>query len=129
MELALERFSEIKEDMKRMSADSPHELMRAMEVHVIHDCAMMAAKASLFREESRWGLYHHRVDYPKRDDANWFVHCHLKKADNGDMVSYKKPVEPYIVPLDEDDKDAYQRMRIAKQPAEKSEEQAAVVTE
>lgn len=115
MELALERFAEIKEDMKRMSADSPHELMRAMEVHVIHDCAMMAAKASLFREESRWGLYHYRVDHPKRDDANWFAHCHLKRADNGDMVSFKKPVEPYIVPLDEDEKDAYQRMRIVKQ--------------
>ena len=133
MELALERFAEIKEDMKRMSADSPHELMRAMEVHVIYDCAMMAAKASLFRKESRWGLYHNRVDYPKRDDANWFVHCHLKKDDNGDMVSFKKPVEPYIVPLDEDEKDAYQRMRIVKQTPgkheEQSVEQAAVTTD
>jgi len=117
IELALERFAEIKEDMKRLSAQNQHELMRAMEVQVIHDCALMAAKASLFRTESRWGLYHYRVDYPQRDDANWFVHCHLKKGDNGDIVSFKKPVEPYIVPLDEDEKDAYQRMRIVKQPA------------
>ncbi|CAN5198712.1 fumarate reductase/succinate dehydrogenase flavoprotein subunit [soil metagenome] len=125
IELALERFAEIKEDMKRMSAENPHELMRAMEVHVIHDCALMAAKASLFREESRWGLYHYRVDFPKRDDATWFTHCHLKKAANGDMVSFKKPVEPYIVPLDDDEKNAYQKLRVVKQPLE----QAAPATE
>ena len=55
--------------------------MRAMEVQSILDCAEMAARASLFRTESRWGLYHLRADYPERDDADWFCHTLLSKDD------------------------------------------------
>ena len=117
MELALERFAEIGEDIKHMSAANPHELMRAMEVVHIFDCAKMAAHASLFRTESRWGLYHFRVDYPARNDDEWFVHCHLRKTADGAMESFKRPVEPYILPLDDDEKTAYARLRIVKDAA------------
>lgn len=117
MELGLERFAEIGEDLKRLAANGPHELMRAMEVGHIHDCARMAAHASLFRTESRWGLYHHRVDYPERNDGEWFVHCHLRKSARGEMESIKRPVEPYILPLDDDEKTAYQRLRVVREPA------------
>ena len=41
---------------------------RAGSRHSILDCAEMAARASLFRTESRWGLYHYRTDFPERDD-------------------------------------------------------------
>ena len=78
----------------------------------------MAARASLYREESRWGLYHHRVDHPQRNDEDWFCHCHLKKNEKGLMTSFKKPVEPYLVALDNDERDAYNRLRVAPgQPA------------
>ncbi len=117
MELGLERFAEIGDDIKNLSAANPHELMRAMEVQHIHDCANMAAHASLFRKESRWGLYHYRVDYPERNDEEWFTHCHLRKSAEGQMESIKRPVEPYILPLDEDEKTAYQRLRIVKDAA------------
>ncbi len=112
MSLALERFAEIADDINHMSAENPHELMRAMEVQVIHDCARMAAHASLFREESRWGLYHNRVDFQARNDAEWFTHCHLRKDGEDGMQSFKKPVEPYLFPLDENEKTAYQRLRV-----------------
>ena len=115
MLLALERFEEISNDIQNISAENPHELMRAMEVQVIHDCARMAAHASLFREESRWGLYHNRVDFPKRNDAEWFTHCHLKKDGEDGMRSFKKPVEPYLFPLDDEEKTAYQRLRVVAQ--------------
>lgn len=117
MQLGLERLGELGEDLTHIAAADPHELMRAMEVHHIYDCARMAAHASLFREESRWGLYHHRVDFPERNDAEWFVHCHLKQGTDGAMESLRRPVEPYILPLDEDEKSAYQRLRIVKQAA------------
>lgn len=113
-ELGLRRFEEIREDLGAMSASNPHELMRAMEAHSILDCAEMAAKASLFREESRWGLYHQRVDFPERDDTDWFCHTLLSRDAAGRITLRKKPVEPYIVPLDEDEKTAYQRLRVAK---------------
>ncbi len=51
-----------------MGACDPHELMRCLEVHFIRDCAEMAASASLYRQETRWGLYHYRLDYPEKND-------------------------------------------------------------
>ena len=54
-----------------------------MECDFIRDCAEMAARASLYRTESRWGLYHYRLDYPEMDDDNWFVHVNLKKDADG----------------------------------------------
>jgi succinate dehydrogenase/fumarate reductase flavoprotein subunit len=117
MLLGLERFSEIGEDLPQLVASNPHELMRALEVGHIYDCARMAAHASLFRTESRWGLYHYRADYPERNDAEWFTHCHLRRSDSGAMESIKRPVEPYILPLDEEEKTAYQRLRIVKEAA------------
>jgi succinate dehydrogenase/fumarate reductase flavoprotein subunit len=115
MQLAQERFLEVGEDMNRLVAANPHELMRALEVGHIYDCARMAAHASLFRTESRWGLYHYRADYPERNDAEWFTHCHLRKTADGGMESIKRPVEPYILPLDDEEKTAYQRLRIVKE--------------
>ena len=117
MELGLERFDEIREDLNRMSAANPHELMRAMEVHAIRDCAEMAARASLYRTESRWGLYHYRVDYPEKDDENWFCHAQLKRGAGGAMECLRRPVEPYVIQLDEEEKTAYQRLRVAKEAA------------
>jgi succinate dehydrogenase/fumarate reductase flavoprotein subunit len=113
-QIGLRRFAEIREDMQRMSAANPHELMRAMEAHSILDCAEMAAQASLFRTESRWGLYHARVDHPERDDANWFCHSLLSRDANGEIALRKKAIEPYIVPVDDEERTAYQRLRVAK---------------
>ncbi|HXW48268.1 MAG TPA: fumarate reductase/succinate dehydrogenase flavoprotein subunit, partial [Xanthobacteraceae bacterium] len=72
----------------------------------------MAAAASLFRTESRWGLYHNRVEFPGRDDANWFCHSILTKGADGKPVLAKKPVAPYLVPIGDDERDAYCRQRI-----------------
>lgn len=112
MEIGLERFEAIREDLDQIHARDPHELMRALEVHAIRDCAEMAARASLYRTESRWGLYHARVDYPERNDADWLVHAQLKKDEYGRMTSFKRAIEPYIVPIDEAERTAYQKLRI-----------------
>lgn len=114
MEIGLSRFESIRTDLDRLSAAGPHELMRAMEVHFIRDCAEMAARASLFRTESRWGLYHNRVDYPEQNDQDWFVHVQVKKVD-GQMTCFKRAIEPYIVSLDQAEKDAYSHLRIKKE--------------
>jgi succinate dehydrogenase/fumarate reductase flavoprotein subunit len=117
MEIGLDRFAEIRADLDSMSATNPHELMRAMEVHFILDCAEMAAHASLYRTESRWGLYHYRVEHPEKNDADWFCHAQLKKNEAGEMTCFKRPIEPYIVELDDEEKDAYNRLRVVKQAA------------
>ena len=84
-----------------MGARNPHELMRAVEVSFIRDCAEMAARSSLTRTESRWGLYHDRADLPGRDDNQWGYHLNLRKDADGEMVFLKRPVAPYFVPVPE----------------------------
>ena len=69
------------------------------------------------REESRWGLYHYRQDFPELDDENWFVHVNLKRGSDGTMHVFKRPVEPYVVPLDETELKNYRRIRIPAEPA------------
>jgi succinate dehydrogenase/fumarate reductase flavoprotein subunit len=113
MEIGLQRFDEIREDLQHMGATDPHELMRAMEAHTIRDCAELAARASLFRTESRWGLYHLRVDHPEKNDADWFCHVNVTSDANGNAVFRKRAVEPYVVELNEEEKSAYQRLRVA----------------
>lgn len=118
MEIGLARFAAIVDDIDVIKAQNAHELMRAAEVRAIRDCAEMAARASLFRTESRWGLYHHRVDFPQRDDHDWFCHTELYKNERGEMACRKRPVEPYVVPLADSERDAYTKLRIETKPAE-----------
>jgi succinate dehydrogenase/fumarate reductase flavoprotein subunit len=120
MEIGLQRFAEIRDDLQHLVARDPHELMRALEVQSILDCAEMAATASLYRTESRWGLYHYRVDHPETDDENWFCHTQLYKDAGGAMACKKRPVAPYVVPLDETERGAYNKLRI-KTPATAAE--------
>ena len=112
MELAQRRFSEIREDLDHLCARDPHELLRALEMQTILDCADMAAAASLYRTESRWGFYHLRVDYPQTDNEDWFCHTMLYKDANGAMAHRKKAVDPYIVPVADEEMSAYHQLRI-----------------
>lgn len=112
LQTGLNYFIRAQEELEQLGASDPHELMRALECHFIRDCAEMAAGASLFRTESRWGLYHYRQDYPELDDANWFAHSILRRGSDGSMEFLKRPVEPYVVPLDTDELRTYHRLRI-----------------
>jgi len=122
MELAQQRFAEVRDDMlSSMVVRNSHELMRALEAASILDCADMAAAASLFRTESRWGLYHNRVEYQK-DDENWFCHTLMTKGEDGNPSSRKQDVKPYVVDISDEEKDAYNKQRIVKD----SDQQSAI---
>ncbi|MET0314836.1 MAG: fumarate reductase/succinate dehydrogenase flavoprotein subunit [Hansschlegelia sp.] len=113
MKLGQARLAEVREDLEtRMAVRDSHELMRALEASSILDCADMAAAASLYRTESRWGLYHNRVDHPDKDDDNWFCHTLLRKVD-GRMVSEKRAIQPYLVSIEDEERSAYDRQRIS----------------
>ncbi|MFJ4358746.1 fumarate reductase/succinate dehydrogenase flavoprotein subunit [Streptomyces massasporeus] len=100
LSLALEAFERMHTDIAEMGARTAHELMRCAEVTFIRDCAEMAARSSLARTESRWGLYHDRLDHPQRDDTSWFHHLDLHKSPSGAMEFTARPVAPYLVPVD-----------------------------
>lgn len=101
LSLAVEHFTRMHSDIAAMGARTPHELMRCAEVTFIRDCAEMAARSSLARTESRWGLYHARTDHPKTDDRDWLHHLDLRKSATGAMEFTARPVAPYLVPVDE----------------------------
>lgn len=109
LSLAIRTFERMSEEIAEIGARNPHELMRAVEVSFIRDCAEMAARSSHTRTESRWGLYHDRADLPGRDDAQWGYHLNLRKDAGGDMVFLKRPVAPYFVPVPELDGPAAHR--------------------
>jgi succinate dehydrogenase/fumarate reductase flavoprotein subunit len=112
MDIGLARLRAMEADIEHLYARDAHELLRANEAQHVFDCAKMAAVASMFRTESRWGLYHNYVDYPKTDNDKWFCHVQLFKDENNEMACSTIPVEPYVVELDEHEKNAYQQMRV-----------------
>ncbi|MFE1346077.1 HEAT repeat domain-containing protein, partial [Streptomyces sp. NPDC058757] len=101
LSLAVEAFTRMEREIAGMGGRTPHELMRCAEVSFIRDCAEMAARASLARTESRWGLYHERLDHPEQDDAEWLYHLDLRRSASGAMEFTARPVEPYAVPVPE----------------------------
>ncbi|MFC8044775.1 fumarate reductase/succinate dehydrogenase flavoprotein subunit [Nocardia sp. NPDC057353] len=101
--LAVETFERMRAEVAGIGARTAHELMRAAEVTFIRDCAEMAARSSLTRTESRWGLYHDRADLPERDDVDWRYHLNLRKNAAGEMEFVKRAVAPYLVPVPEFD--------------------------
>ncbi|MFB6562043.1 fumarate reductase/succinate dehydrogenase flavoprotein subunit [Streptomyces sp. NPDC056400] len=100
LSLAVAAFDRMTGEIAEMGARTAHELMRCAEVSFIRDCAEMAARSSLARTESRWGLYHERLDHPERDDTGWLYHLDLRKSASGAMEFTARPVEPYLVPVD-----------------------------
>jgi succinate dehydrogenase/fumarate reductase flavoprotein subunit len=118
MQLGLQAFLRASEELEEVGASNPHELMRVQEAGFIRDCAEMAARASLHRTESRWGLYHHRLDFPEMDDERWFVHVNLRKGRDGVMEAIERPVEPYVIPLDGQELRGYHHLRVEERARE-----------
>jgi succinate dehydrogenase / fumarate reductase flavoprotein subunit len=65
------------------------DLMEALELGYMLDCADTIVAGALAREESRGG--HYRSDFEARDDANWLAHTMARKTSGG-ITMTKKPV-------------------------------------
>lgn len=86
MERGLELLSRTRgKYLNQVSAKTPHQLMRFVELCSIFDIAEMHLKASLMRQESRLGLMHLRIDFPSRDDQNWKKLIIIRKLPGGNM--------------------------------------------
>jgi succinate dehydrogenase/fumarate reductase flavoprotein subunit len=89
---AQKHLEKLRKDASGMKAADLHDAMKAVEVQAILDCADMVTAASLARKESRWGIYHQRVDFPKRDDENWKKFVVVKRAPSGHALTAVEPV-------------------------------------
>jgi succinate dehydrogenase/fumarate reductase flavoprotein subunit len=92
--MKLQRFLDETEpmvhDQDNLPAMDAHELMKVFEAKAGLFCARMAARASLFRTESRFGLYHERVDYPEKDDENWKTRVFISPGTDGPVIEKEK---------------------------------------
>lgn len=83
LERALWWMNRFREELRTMvRVADRHDLFKVYEVENIIQCAAMSAVASRERRESRWGLWHMRSDYPRKDDANWLKHIVLTRGDS-----------------------------------------------
>jgi len=80
----MERFQ--KEIREKVQIRSIHDLFKMLEVENIILCARLSATASLERQESRWGFWHYRSDYPQKDDSQWLRHIMLKRGSDPEEI-------------------------------------------
>jgi succinate dehydrogenase / fumarate reductase flavoprotein subunit len=65
------------------------DLMEALELGYMLDCAETIVAGAIAREESRGA--HYRTDFEKRDDINWLAHSMIRRTSGG-LELRKKPV-------------------------------------
>jgi succinate dehydrogenase/fumarate reductase flavoprotein subunit len=92
LKTAQERLSRLREDLSRLKAEDLHDAMKAVEVQAIIDCAEIVVAASLERKESRWGVYHRRVDFPARNDGEWKKFVVIHKNEGGRIAISTEPI-------------------------------------
>jgi hypothetical protein len=64
------------EDVPEIKAVDFHDLLKVFEIECILNVGEMMARASLFRDESRWGYQHWRTDIPAKKpqwEGKWVV--------------------------------------------------------
>ena len=82
-----------REDVPELKTVDYHDLMKAYEIQSILLTGEMMARASLFRDESRWGYHHWRVDIPYKKPEWEGQSVIVKQGDQG-MTLEKRPVPP-----------------------------------
>jgi succinate dehydrogenase/fumarate reductase flavoprotein subunit len=82
LHIGLKAFKEIKEeDVPKLNADSPHKLIRTLEVLDILAIDQMIIHACLARKASSRPLSFIRTDYPKMDPPEWRKWITVKQKD------------------------------------------------
>ncbi|MBA3275463.1 MAG: succinate dehydrogenase flavoprotein subunit [Chloroflexia bacterium] len=79
------RHIAIQDKGKRYNTD----LLEALELGCMLDCAETIVHGSLVRDESRGA--HYREDFEARDDVNWLAHSMISRKDSGFDIQ-KKPI-------------------------------------
>jgi adenylylsulfate reductase subunit A len=99
LEMIMEMFEMMREDMESCAAGDLHELMRAWEI--FHRLYTVEAhlRHIQFRKETRFPGFYYRADYPGQDDENWF--CFVNSSYNKETKEWTLRKAPYhrLIPM------------------------------
>jgi succinate dehydrogenase / fumarate reductase, flavoprotein subunit len=94
MKEALGIVQDAKNKLSRVGAEDFHDLARYHSAESMAMAAEFTYTSALMREESRSG--HFRLDFPKRDDKNWFKWITIeKKGDSAALSTLRVPLEKF----------------------------------
>ena len=88
METALRKLTGLEEFILRLAAKNYHDLMRVSESKNIYAMSRIMTRTALFREESRFGLFHHRLDYPETREE-WTGQVVIEKSDQDVKLKFE----------------------------------------
>jgi adenylylsulfate reductase, subunit A len=89
LRVALDKLEEMGRYYNDIAATNYHELTRVLETEQMLQVAKMMCTASLTRKETRFGVYHHRTDYPEMSE-NYEGQIVLWKTEQGMKTSFKR---------------------------------------
>jgi len=89
LEAGLTKLGKLDELVDRLAANNLHELMRVHEARELLTIGKIMARAALYREESRFGLYHNRIDFPQTDDENWLGEVVVRQENGVPLLSFQ----------------------------------------
>jgi succinate dehydrogenase / fumarate reductase flavoprotein subunit len=90
---ALETIKRLQEEAKSCYIDDKgavfnQDVLGAIELEYMLDCAECACVGAIHRTESRGAQY--RTDFPERNDEEWLKHIDLARTDDGPEISYSE---------------------------------------
>jgi adenylylsulfate reductase subunit A len=91
METALKKLKSLGEYLSRLGAKDYHGLMRVSESKNIYAMSRIMTNTALFREESRFGLFHNRLDYPNTEEK-WTGQVVIEKSDDEELKLMFEPL-------------------------------------
>ena len=100
MKIGLVSLKELqKEDLPRLCAKNPHQLVRALEIPDILTCSQIIMHACLARKAGSSDLSFKRLDYPEMDPPEWHKWITLK-LEGGEVKVDELPID-FFEPLKE----------------------------
>lgn len=79
-------------EVRRVSAKNPHQLMRTLDVIDILTCAQMIVQASQARKASSRALSFNRIDYPESDPPEWNKYIVISRDAGGQTRVTDRPL-------------------------------------
>jgi adenylylsulfate reductase subunit A len=78
LEIIMDMFQMMHEDVDKLAAGDLHELMRAWEIEHRIWTVESHLRHIQYRKETRYPGFYYQADYPGQDDENWFCFVNSK---------------------------------------------------